>query len=80
MSDETKTPRPWWESQKVMVGLIAGLALLACLTVLVALGKIEIGGELTPDAIVGAVQWLAALVIGGRAVEGAAAALRRPEA
>jgi len=75
---EAAKPRRWWESQKVMVALIAGLALLASLTVLVALGKIEVAGELTPDAIVDAVKWLAGFVIAGRAAEGAATALRRP--
>lgn len=73
--------RPWYQSQKVMVTLIAGLALLACLTVLVALGKIQIAGTLTPEAITDAVVWLVGLLVGGRAIEGAATnlgSLRKP--
>jgi len=71
--------KAWWESQKIMVGLIAGGAILASLTVLVAMGRIAIEGTLHPDAIVDAIVWLAGLLIGGRALEGAAAGLRRGE-
>jgi len=71
MSDK---PKKWWESQKVMVGLISGLAILTSVTVLIALGKIEFNGVLSPDTVVDALTWIAGFVIGGRALEGASAA------
>lgn len=71
--------RPWYQSQKVMVTLIAGVALLAALTALALAGKIEIEGTLSPTMIIDGAVWLVGLLVGGRALEGAATALRRPE-
>ena len=66
-------PKKWWESQKVMVGLISGIAILTSVTVLIALGKIEFTGQLSPDSVVNAFTWIAGFVIGGRALEGVGA-------
>ena len=75
MSDTPK-PRPWWESQKVMVSLIVFVVLAVSLTVLVALGRMELTEGLFGDVL----DFLAialGVLVGGRALEGAASNLRR---